>query len=155
MLQAWRIVKRRHADRAFDGEGARLYGGRWNSPGVPVVYVAESRALAALEILAGLRSRATLHSYVLIGVRFAEELVEHLPPASTPEDWRTSPPPPETQACGDRWIREARSAVLRVPSVVIPSEFNFILNPAHPDFTQIKILEPVAFDLDPRLSEPS
>ena len=155
MLQAWRIVKRRHADKAFDGEGARLYGGRWNSPGVPVVYVAESRALAVLEILAGLQSRATLHSYVLIGVRFEEQLVEQLSPDSTPKDWRTSPPPPETQACGDRWVREARSAVLRVPSVVIPSEFNFLLHPAHPDFRRIETLEPTPFDLDPRLSEPS
>lgn len=155
MVQAWRIVKHRHADHAFDGEGARLYGGRWNSPGVPVVYVAESRALAVLEILARLQSRATLHSYVLIGVRFAGELVEHLSSDSTPEDWRTSPPLPETQACGDRWVREARSAVLRVPSVVIPSESNFLLNPAHPNFAKIEILKPTPFDLDPRLSEPS
>lgn len=152
MLRAWRIVKRRHASRAFDGEGARLYGGRWNSPGVPVVYVAESRALAALEILAGLQSRTTLDLYVLIEVHFEDVLVENLEPASIPDGWRTSPPRHETQAIGDRWVREARSAVLRVPSVLIPAEFNFVLNPAHPEFGTIEILDTTPFKLDPRLT---
>lgn len=151
MLRAWRIVKRRHADGAFDGEGARLYGGRWNSPGVPVVYVAETRALAALEILAGLQSRASLDAYVLIEVRFEEALVEELGLNSLPEDWRVSPPRPETQAIGDRWVRGARSAVLRVPSVLIPPEFNYLLNPAHPEFDTVEILEEAPFELDSRL----
>lgn len=155
MLQAWRIVKRRHADKAFDGEGARLYGGRWNSPGVPVVYLAESRALAALEILAGLQSRESLQAYVLIKVRFEKKLVEQLPLDSLPGKWRTSPPQPDTQALGDLWVREARSAVLRVPSAVIPDEFNFLLNPAHPEFVTIEVSKPISFDLDPRLTEPS
>lgn len=152
MLRAWRIVKRRHAGGAFDGEGARLYGGRWNSPGVPVVYVAESRALAALEILAGLQSRATLDAYVLIEVHFAEALVEDLRPDSIPDGWRTSPPRPETQAIGDRWVREARSPVLRIPSVLIPAESNFVLNPAHPGFGTIEIQDPTSFEFDPRLT---
>ena len=152
MLRAWRIVKRRHTGRAFDGEGARLYGGRWNSPGVPVVYVAESRALAALEVLAGLQSRTTLEAYVLIEVHFDEALVEELGPDSLPDVWRTSPPRPETQAIGDRWVREARSAVLRVPSVLIPAEFNFVLNPAHPEFGTVEIQDPMSFKLDPRLT---
>lgn len=151
MLHAWRIVKRRHVEEAFNGEGARLYGGRWNSPGVPVVYVAESRALAALEIMAGLRSRATLNAYVLIEVRFEEYLVEELDRDSLPVAWRTSPPRPETQAIGDRWVREARSVVLRVPSVVIPAEFNFLLNPTHPEFDAVEILGPTPFEFDSRL----
>jgi RES domain-containing protein len=151
VLHAWRIVKRRHVEEAFNGEGARLYGGRWNSPGVPVVYVAESRALAALEIMAGLRSRATLNAYVLIEVRFEEYLVEELDRDSLPVAWRTSPPRPETQAIGDRWVREARSVVLRVPSVVIPAEFNFLLNPTHPEFDAVEILGPTPFEFDSRL----
>lgn len=146
------MVKRRHADGAFTGEGAHLYGGRWNSPGIPVVYVAESRALAVLEILAGLRSRKTLDAYVLIEIQLDEELVEKLDRESLPDQWRISPPAPETQSIGDRWIREARSAVLRVPSVVIPSEFNFLVNPAHLEFGGIKIREPEPFELDSRLT---
>jgi RES domain-containing protein len=129
-----------------------LYGGRWNSPGVPLVYVAESRALATLEILAGLQSRSTLEAYVLIEVAFAESLVEELQPESIPDEWRISPPRPETQAIGDRWVREARSAALRVPSVLVPTEFNFLLNPAHPEFGAIEIHEPTPFKLDPRLT---
>lgn len=146
------MVKRRHVDGAFTGEGARLYGGRWNSPGVAVVYVAESRALAVLEILAGLRSRKTLEAYVLIESQFDEELVETLDREALSDGWRISPPGPETQSIGDRWIREARSAVLRVPSVVIPPEFNFLLNPSHPEFGGITIRDPEPFELDPRLT---
>lgn len=152
MTRAWRMVKRRHVDEAFTGEGARLYGGRWNSPGVPVVYVAESRALAVLEILAGVRSRKTLGAYVLIEIEFDEKLVETVDRESLPDDWHISPPGTGTQSIGDRWIREARSAVLRVPSVVVPSECNFLVNPAHPEFGGIKVRDPEPFELDPRLT---
>lgn len=152
MLRAWRIVKPRHAGEAFNGEGARLYGGRWNSPGTRVVYVAESRALAALEILVGLQSRSTLDRFVLIEAHFEEALVEDLRPDAIPDGWRTSPPRSETQVIGDRWVREARSAVLRVPSVLIPAEFNFLLNPAHPELGTIEIRDPTPFRLDARLT---
>lgn len=151
MVSGWRIVKRRRADTAFDGEGSRLHGGRWNSPGVPVVYVAETRALAALELLAGLGSLPALSAYVLIETRFEEALVETLETGNLPAGWRASPPPAETQALGDVWVREARTAVLRVPSVLVPGEFNYLLNPAHPEFTTIEVGEPVPFELDSRL----
>ena len=78
MIEAWRIVKRRYAGQAFDGEGARLFGGRWNRPGRPVIYVSESRALATLEILAGLGTTSPLPAWVMIGVRFPESIVAGL-----------------------------------------------------------------------------
>lgn len=151
MPAAWRIVKERHAAAAFDGEGARRFGGRWNSPGTAVVYVAETRALALLEVLVGLRSTRVLGTYVLIPVRFDDELVEEVAREGLPEGWRRSPPGPETRRAGDAWVAEARSAVLRVPSAVVPDESNFLLNPAHPDFGRIEIGEPEAFAVDPRL----
>jgi RES domain-containing protein len=150
-IQAWRLVKDRFAGSAFDGEGARRHGGRWNSPGTAVVYVAESRALATLEILAGIRSVSTLDAYVLIPVTFAPELVEVLRPEVLPGKWREHPAPRKTRALGDRWVREGRSAVLRVPSALIPQEFNFLLNPGHPDFPRVQIGEPVPFARDSRL----
>lgn len=152
MPRAWRAVKRRHAPEAFSGEGARIHGGRWNSPGHPVVYVAESRALAALELLAGLGSVSALESYVLVDVEFDVRLVESLDVTRLPENWQRSPPSLDTQAIGDRWFREGRSAVLRVPSVLIPPEWNYVLSPAHPDFEEIRVGEPVDFFLDPRLA---
>lgn len=149
MIEAWRIVKRRWAETAFDGEGARRFGGRWNAPGRPVVYVSGSRALAVLEVLAGLGSTATLPAWVLIGVRFPSSLVSVLEPA---DGWDATPPGPPSQAAGDRWLVEAPSAVLRVPSVIVPAEPNYLLNPGHPDFGRVEIGEPEELKLDARLS---
>jgi RES domain-containing protein len=151
MPTAWRIAKKRHAGSAFDGEGARRFGGRWNSPGTAVIYVAQSRALALLEVLVGLRSLTPTSSYVLIATTFDDALIDALGPDELPEDWRTSPPPSSTRRIGDHWVGERRSAVLRVPSVIVPGEFNHVLNPAHPDFGRIAIGEPHELAIDPRL----
>ena len=132
MLRGWRITKRRYASSAFNGEGARTYGGRWNSPGHSAVYVSESRALATLEILAGLRTPAVIPAYVLIGVEFDEAFVTNWEPDALPKDWKAYPPAGTTQALGDRWLLDQASAVLAVPSALIPGERNFVLNPQHP-----------------------
>ncbi|UWZ82159.1 RES family NAD+ phosphorylase [Occallatibacter riparius] len=150
-LSGWRIVHERHTAQAFSGEGARLYGGRWNSAGVAVVYTAGSRALAALEMLVHLDSPRVLKRYVLRRVEFDERLLRKLEPGEIPSDWRENPPPRSTQAIGDKWIKGAGSAVFRVPSVVVPEEWNYLLNPAHPDFDKVEIAEPAKFDFDPRL----
>lgn len=151
MLAAWRIVKSRHASTAFDGKGARAVGGRWNSPGVAVVYASESRALAVLEVLAGLRSTAHLDAYVLIGVRFDESFVATVDPADLPTDWNAYPPPSTVQAIGDSWAAAAASAVLAVPSVLVPDERKYLINPAHPAFAGIEIGEAERIPIDPRL----
>jgi RES domain-containing protein len=155
VIEAWRIVKRRYAKLAFDGEGARLFGGRWNSPGRPVIYVSESRALATLELLAGLGSTAPLPAWVIAGVRFPESLVadlgEILAPEVLPDGWDATPPTSVSQGIGDRWLDEAPSAVLQVPSVIVPAECNYLLNPRHPDFGRIDLGEPQELRLDPRV----
>ena len=147
-LTAWRIVKERHAASAFDGEGARLYGGRWNSPGTALVYTAESRALAMLEILTHLPTAALLGLFVCIPVRFDDALVTELRRNALPADWRREPAPASTRQLGDAWVQAGGSAVWRVPSVVVPPESNYLFNPAHPDFRAIKIgaAEPIRFD---------
>jgi RES domain-containing protein len=151
MPTAWRIVKKRHADSAFDGEGARRYGGRWNSPGTPVVYVSDTRALCLLELLAGLGSVKPVQSYVLIPVEFDVTLVQSIQPTDLPSDWAHSPPSPSTQGIGDDWADNLRSAILRVPSAIVPEEFNYLLNPGHPDFRRIEIGGPRDFTIDSRL----
>jgi len=151
MPQAWRIVKGRHAERAFDGEGARLYGGRWNSPGVPAVYASESRALATLEVLAGLQTNTPLPGYVLIPAEFEDSLVLALDLNEVPADWRQNPPASSTQRLGDDWIARGKSAVLRVPSALVPKESNYVLNPRHPDFSAIRVGGPEPLSMDPRL----
>ena len=151
MLSCWRIVQRRYAGQAFTGEGARLYGGRWNSPGHAVVYAAAARSLAVLEMLVHLDGPQLLRAYQLIEASFPESLVTELAAKDLPPDWRDDPAPRSTQFLGDEWLQKAQSAVLRVPSVLIPEEHNCLLNPAHPGFRQIRIFPPANFAFDPRL----
>jgi RES domain-containing protein len=149
----WRITKHKHARTALNGSGARKYGGRWNSPGIAIVYTAENQSLAVLELLVHLESPDLLHKYVLIGVEIDESLVTEFDPSHLPRNWRSDPPPAGLRKIGDDWVRAAASVALRIPSTVIPAENNFLLNPAHPDFAKLVIGKPVAFSLDPRLAK--
>lgn len=152
VITAWRITKARHAATAFNGEGARIAGGRWNSPGSAVVYTSGSLALAALEIVVHVARAELLGSYVAFSCEFAESLVERVSLSDLPRDWRTSPVPPDTQAFGDEWLGRARSAVLAVPSAIIDVESNYLLNPAHRDFRKVRISAARPFSFDGRLS---
>ncbi len=151
MPRAWRLVKARHAARAFDGEGARLHGGRWNSPGTRVVYVSSSRSLAALELLVHLEIAEALEHYVVIEVRIPAQAITRLDRRRLPPDWRNDPPPDAVRALGDAWVQAASSVALEVPSVVVPEETNYLLNPAHPSFQRIAIGRPRPFRYDARL----
>ena len=153
-LTAWRIVKARYQGRAFDGEGARQNGGRWTSPGLPVVYVAESAALAALELLVHLGRGSALQAYVLIACSFPDAIVLRLDRARLPENWRSYPAPADLQLIGDEWLKRQTSAVLEVPSAIIESESNYLLNPRHPDFPSVVVSEPQPFRFDVRLVQP-
>ncbi len=150
-VRAWRIVKAKHAAAAFTGEGARLAGGRWNSPGTPVVYLSGSASLAMLETLVHLQSRELLKRYVLFEALFDERLVTAIEGKALPRTWRGSPPPAAVQRIGDDWFAQCRSAVLRVPSVIVPGEWNYLLNPSHPEFAAITIGPKTPVRLDPRL----
>lgn len=151
MPTAWRIVKTRFAQQAFDGEGARLYGGRWNSVGVRMVYTAGSVSLAVLEILVNLENTDVLPAYSLCAVYFDDAVVSNLDRARLLPNWRDSPSPPELLAIGDAWIASGISAVLEVPSAVVESESNYLINPAHSDFASLVIEPPQQFTFDPRL----
>ncbi len=150
-MTGWRIIKRKHDAHAFEGEGARLYGGRWNSPGRAVVYAAESIALAALELLVHVRETSVLYAYSVHAVHFADRHVMTVKPRSLPATWRHSPAPHALASIGDAWLRDGTSVVLRVPSAVIPMETNYLINPLHPDFSSLTTEGPLDFDFDPRL----
>lgn len=150
-LRSWRIAKRKHAGEAFTGEGAREYGGRWNSPGIPIVYTAEHASLAILEVLVHLGAAQLLPDYVLFQLEFDEALVEGLDEAALPEDWRVYPAPVSLRPIGDQWVTEARSAVLSVPSAVVPIERLFLLNPQHKSYREITIGRQQPLLLDARL----
>lgn len=152
MITAWRIVKRKLARRAFNGEGARLYGGRWNSVGTAVVYTAESQSLAALEVVVHLDSSELLNHYVVFEVGIDEALIARLGFAELPRNWRANPPPRKIQMIGDAWAAAGTSPVLQVPSAVLPAEHDFLLNPLHRDFARLVIGKPTPFRFDPRLA---
>lgn len=150
MKHAYRIVREKFAASAFTGDGAAVTAGRWNSPGIRMVYTSATASLAALETLVHLNP-AMRFNYLLFAIEFDERLVETIPHTILPPDWREQPPPPSTQILGDSWMKTARSAVLQVPSVIIPGESNYLLNPTHPDFPSIQIGKPAAFFYDQRL----
>jgi len=150
-LTAWRIVKAKHAAGAFDGEGARRFGGRWNSKGTPMVYTASSQALAALEMLVHLEADDLLRHYRLIPVAFDEAMVKVLDTGILSVNWKRRPTPATVRAVGDAWIASLESVVLKAPSVVVPDESNYLLNPVHPDFDKVVIGKPQPFRFDRRL----
>ena len=150
MLSAWRLTKTKLLTGAWDGEGAKKSGGRWNSVGIAVVYTSGTLSLALVEVLVHLPS-GILPAYSAVRVDFDESMVAAVDPVDLPPNWRDHPPPPETKAIGDQWVSEGSSLVLRVPSVVVPNEFNYVLNPSHPAFTDISIGDPIPFPFDPRL----
>ena len=154
MLTVFRICKTKLVSTAFDGEGSRLYGGRWNSPGQRIIYTASTLSLATLEMLVHLDDEQLLENYSYIPVSFEEVLIETVERLqSLPNKWNSSPPPFETQTIGDAWVRESLSVVLRVPSAIIPTEANYLINPLHADFEKISIGKIVSFKFDYRLAK--
>lgn len=151
MTIVWRLVRKRHAATAFSGVGAAKTAGRFNSLGTPIVYTSDSYALAMLEVRVHVATFRGMRDRVAVSAEIDDDLVEVLTAVDLPPDWQKRPAPTSTQALGDAWVVSGRSAVLRVPSVVVPEQTNFLLNPEHPDFGRIRIGTPNPLEIDPRL----
>ena len=146
----WRLTREPHA--ALDGEGARLYGARWNSKGTAAVYAASHLSLAALEYLVHIDPEDTPDDLVALRLDVPGEANElACKPAALPGGWRDTPPPPECQAIGDRWARTGEHLLLRVPSVLVPEESNVLVNPAHPEASALRVSAARPFSYDLRL----
>lgn len=150
-LSAWRILKAKYQDQPLSGEGARRVGGRWNHRGIPLIYLAESVALATLEVLVHLQDAETLPKYALAEIQFDSSMVRELRSEDLPEDWNVFPHPTSTKEIGRQWVDARTSAVLRVPSSVSPREANYLLNPEHPDANDIEVAAVLDHAFDPRL----
>ena len=143
-MKVWRLARRPFA--ALDGLGAHRYGGRWNRPGQAVVYTSQNLSLALLEIVVHLELQAERlpPDYVKIEIEVPDEVacerIERLPEKSL-----------EMVDLGARWYASATTVGLVVPSVIVAEENNLLLNPAHPDFSRLRIASPRPFRLDPRL----
>lgn len=152
MTTVYRICKTKYTTTAFDGEGAFRFGGRWNSRGTRIVYVAESLSLAVLEMLVHIQDEAILSAYSFIEAKFDKSMVESAENrGDLPKNWQDSPPPNSTQQIGDYWAKRGLTLALKVPSAIIPSESNYLINPNHKDFSKITFGEPQKFILDKRL----
>lgn len=149
-MLVWRIARAPYA--ALDGEGARRYGGRWNSGGVAVVYASTTLSLAALEYLVHVDPEDVPADLVAMGIRLPDDPPgERVRLSDLPPDWNRVPDHPACVARGDAWAREARTLLLRVPSAVVPEEENVLLNPRHPDAARIRVDRSRPFAFDPRL----
>lgn len=151
MTRFWRICRRLYAAEGATGEGARLYGGRWNSRGVRVVYASTSLALAAVETFVNLEPNLRPADLVSIEGEIPTSVkIERLDASALPAGWRETRD--ETlRRFGDVWIRAGRTAALLVPSAAIRGEWNLLLNPRHADFGQIRFLDPQPFEFDLRM----
>jgi RES domain-containing protein len=152
-MVGYRLVRQARASDAFNGEGARRFGGRWNPKNVPVVYGSEHLSLAVLEFRVNQAGYDPDDQYVYFRFEFDEALVESL--ETPPTDWTTrfkeDGSITAAQTFGEEWFLQKRSAVLSVPSAVIRIERNFVLNPHHTDFTKVAIGVAAKLDFDPRL----
>jgi RES domain-containing protein len=139
-MKVWRVCRSPFAD--LSGEGARRFGGRWNSPGRPLIYTAENPALAVLEVRVHLDLEPELipDDYVLMEIDLGQAAVEDVPEI-----------PQVATAVGDDWLAAMRSPILKVPSFVVPNSFNLLINPVHPDAAGISVRSTQPFDFDKRL----
>ena len=151
-LRVWRLCNQKWAARAFAGQGAKDYGGRWNPIGTAVVYTSSSLALAALETLVHLGVRKSPLAYVSIPANIPSTVtMTKIDLSDLPIDWKQDPSPLSLASIGEKWARQNETSILIIPSSVIEEEVNYLLNPNHPDFAQITIGQAKPFHFDPRL----
>lgn len=137
----------------LSGRGARDYGGRWNSKGYPVIYTSESRSLAAFELAVHLNLFLMPTKYMMVNINIPEEIdIESVDNKKLSAVWHTFPANPITRKIGDDFIKENESLVLKVPSVVIPGDFNYLINPLHKDIKKVTIVNIEPFSYDNRIT---
>jgi RES domain-containing protein len=149
-VRVWRIAIKRF--QRFDGEGARRYGGRWNHPGNTIVYAAGSLSLAALELFVHVDTDLAPANLVAIPADVPDTVrIETIDAADLPRNWRAYPAPEALKDIGTAWAVKGSSAVMAVPSALIPTERNYLLNPKHRDFKRVRIGKSIPFRFDPRM----
>lgn len=147
----FRLAREQFA-HTLSGKGAAIRGARWNSPGVEMIYTAENRSLALAEVAVHLTVATLPADFRMISIEIPDELpVQTIDVNELPSEWNAFPHPAGTQKTGDQFIIDGRFAVLKIPSVVTEGDFNYLINPMHPDFRKIRIVEVKQFAFDGRL----
>lgn len=150
-MRVYRLARQKYVDD-LSGTGAALFGYRWNSKGVKMVYTAQSRALAMAEVAVHLSLISLPEDYMMITLELPDELtIAELDLGLLDFGWNNFPHSPKTQEMGDSFVRKAESCALKVPSAVVKGDFNYLLNPQHPEMKFAKIIEVEPFPFDRRL----
>jgi RES domain-containing protein len=149
-MEVFRLTTAKYVND-LSGTGVRLHGGRWNQKGDPVLYTAGSRALALVEVLVHLTNAFLPLNYQLITTYIPDDSIIGLPSKLLPSDWKSFEPNESTKKIAAKWLAKNEYLALKVPSVVVEGEFNYLVNPLHADFPKIKILKTEAFSFDDRL----
>ena len=151
MRTVWRLCGARHSSTAMGGEGARLYGGRWNAKGTPLVYCSSTLSLAVLEVLVHAASLPA--NFVAIQIDIPDEVtIDAWPLSSLPSGWQAMPAPVQLARMGTRWAHGLGAVALEVPSAIVEVETNVLINPAHPEASRLVVHSARAFPFDPRLA---
>lgn len=136
----------------LSGRGAEIAGGRWNSKGTAILYTSESIALCTVEVAVHMPLGIVPKDYYLVRIEIPDAAsIKELPEAELPADWKSFPHANSTQELGDAFVHEAEHLVLKVPSATVQGTYNYLLNPRHPDFHQVKVLDSLLFEFDKRL----
>lgn len=147
----YRLAKERFKND-LSGKGAEIAGGRWNSKGVAVLYTSESRALCTTEIAVHTPLGILPDDFYLITIDIPDNIeIKEIKVTQLPENWKNIPHINDTQQTGNKFIKEKKFLVLKVPSAVVQGDYNYLLNPAHKDFEKIKIKKTEKFEFDKRL----
>jgi len=149
-MKLYRLSKAIHAND-LSGKGAEKNGGRWNSHGIPMIYTSQSRALCIAEVAVHLPMGILPEDFRLITIEIPGRSIFSLPETLLPQDWKSIPPPQSTKTIGDQFIRNQKYLSLKVPSIIVKGEHNFLLNPIHSGMKDVQIISIEPFDFDSRL----
>lgn len=147
-LIVWRISHKKYTNTALIGEAYNRSRGRWNSKGTTLMYTSATLSLAALETLVYMEIENFSNIFVSISIKIPDSFpIKQVDESLLPHNWRNTPPPKILTSIGDKWLTSKTTAVLKVPSAILPQEYNYLINPLHPDFEKISIAPPQSFTL--------
>jgi len=150
-MNIFRIANKKYADD-LSGKGAALNGGRWNKIGTPVLYCGESVEIALLETVVHLPANFA-PNLMLLTLQIPDNSIESIAASKLPHNWYKHPAPEVLAEIGDDWVKGNSTIALKVPSVIVPTASNFILNCSHPHYKKVKIIQKQTFPIDPRLTK--
>lgn len=150
-MLVFRLVREKYGP-SLSGKGAALHGARWNSAGTEMIYTAANRSLAMAEVAVHLTLATLPADFLMMSIWIPGDLeIAEIPAEELPPNWNAFPHPLSTQRIGDRFVAAAEHAVLKIPSVVTPGDFNYLINPKHLDFSRMKVESLERFPFDRRL----